>query len=367
MKFTHIKSMIAMLLAITIFFTLIGCTGKPGADSSETKPTASGSEQDQPATTETPSTTSPTVETESFTFQEMIDGTTVHVLSKATVPYNEAYISAVHGIDYEDYDVATVLVVGIELPRGDLANEIYETKVAGETTLDPSGEPAVYSVHGGFMNEDKTYIINVYSIGGDVDPSKAEFTLKTYDGDVYTKKFENNGEPEGFDAIVPKFNSDYMKNYYGVDSKIVKLKGRYYACWNKRDSDYERGTIDGQDYQAIYEAITLIPLEGGFSQTIYLSDCQVEMPTDVAKTRGEFSMDNVVGVTDGTLDEPEVTTKLVLKVIRMIDEEKVDGKYTSDDENKFYTDLRQFRKYSSVSIPDGEGGTVTFTYGTKFY
>lgn len=367
MKITHIKGMIAMLLAITIIFTFVGCTGTPGAEGSDTKSAASGSEQNQPATTETPSTTSPTVETESFTFQELIDGTTAHVLSKTTVPYSEGYISAITGIDYEDYNVATVLVIGVEYPKCDILNEIYETKVIGETTVDPNGEPAVYDVHGGFLNNDKTYAITIFSIGGDVDPSKAELAFKTYDGETFTKKFENNGEPEGFENVVQRFRSDYVENNFGVESKIVKLMGRYYACWNKRDSDYERGTIDDQDYQAIYEAITLLPLEGGFSQTINLADCHVEMPVDVAKTRGEFSMDNVEGLTDGVLDEPEVTTKLVLKVIRMIDEEKVNGKYTSDDQGLFYTDLREFRKYSTVSIPDGDGGTVTFTYGSRFY
>lgn len=366
----HIKTLIAIVLVISTLFAFAGCTDKPRGNNTEalaSNQPAGSDGQDNPNQTLPNDTTPVTVETDAFTFQELIDQTTVHVLNKSTVPYNEGYISAVHGIDYENYDVATVLTVGIEFPNGNISNEIFGIKVVGETTIDPNGEPAVYSIHGGFSNEERTYEILVFSIGGDVDPSKAEVQLKTCDETVFTKKFVNNGAAEGFEEVQPKFKSDYNLAQFGVESKIVKLKGRYYACWNKRQSDYERGTIDGKEYEAIYEAITVIPLEGGFGQDIIYEDCQVNMPTDITKTHGEFTMDNLEGVTDGIMDEAEVSTKFVLKVVRVIDEEKVNGEYTDDVKNSLFHDKRQFLKYSTVSIADGDGGTVTFMYGNKFY
>ena len=367
---TSIKRLFAIILALTVIFTLVGCSDKPGSSGESTEkqaPSESNAPGQTDAQTEQP-TVSGTVETSAMTFQEVVDQTVVHVLNKTTVPYNEGYISAVHGIDYEDYDVATVLTVGIERPANvNFENEVSDTRVVGETTLDPNGKPAVYSIHGGFYNEDKTYEIIVYSIGGDVDPSKAEMQFTTYDGSVFTKKFVNDGAAEGFEEVQPKFKSDYNMAQFGTESRIVKLKGRYYACWNKRKSDYEYGTLDGKEYEAIYEAITVIPLEGGFGQAIILEDCQVNMPTDIANTHGEFSMDNLEGITDGIMDEGEVSTKFVLKVVRVITEEKVDGEYSSEVKNSLYRDRREFLKQSSVTIADGDGGTVTFTYGSKFY
>lgn len=366
---TSIKRLFSIILAVTIIFTLAGCSGKTDNTGGSTeKPASSENDSpDQPTPSEQP-TVSDTIETGALTFQEVVDQTVVHVLSRTTVPYNEGYISAVHGIDYEDYAVATVLTVGIEHPKNvNFDNEVWETKVVGETTLDPTGEPAVYSIHGGFYNEDKTYEILVYSIGGDVDPSKAEMQFQTYDGNVFTKKFVNDGVAEGFEDVQPKFKSDYYMAQFGTESKIVKLKGRYYACWNKRQSDYERGTLDGKEYEAIYEAITVIPLEGGFGQDIILEDCLVDMPLGIAKTNGEFSMDNLEGITDGIMEEGEVSTKFVLKVVRVIDEEKINGEYPDDVQSSLYNDKREFLKHSSVTIADGDGGTVTFTYGSKFY
>lgn len=365
------------LLSIVMLICMTACGSKSNEDEKKKTTVAEGTETTVDETseqkTEEKSTEEPTtLDKEAIKAEKnaelkaAMEKIKVSVLAKATMPYEDAMING-WGYDSDEYTSATILTMLVEFPDEYVYEDYKGLSIIGESVTGADGKiiPNTYSSTA-WRSDDYKYVILLMRVAGDVDPTTFAVEIK---GEIYKnspilveRPFENGGNEVGFDNAIQCFSGENSES--DLNSKVVKLKNRHYFVLNRPNPNSYSKSIEDVSMSGNKHCYVLIPLEGGFSQTLTTADATVNKGASVENT------DVNVTVNEGEkLDRaPDFQTIITADCYRIITEEE-DVILDSDDReakdamwDKINEDKDTVIENTSVGIDDGDGNIIYFKF-----
>ena len=360
------KKIILILMSVLLIFSLVACSHPKDDDKNNMNQTSDiTSETDQiDNTDETENKTDETtneisaedrLKQKQEECENALKEIKVDLLSITHEKYEDAEING-YLVYSEDYETATLLTIGVHMTKNTYYDYYDGTRVTGETATGKDGDLAVQTSYStSWISDDREYAIMVLRVGGDVDPSKVTVLLKgKVDGVSVETKFENDGEPIGFEDAKTHFMDD--KNTFGCGSDIVKLVGRHYLIIRRYASSTGWGGNSTRDYRTYTQSFVLIPLEQGFSKTLTKDDVKMIMSGSVENTTGNLLV-NESGRIDASSMEKQTT--LEVEFIReVVEPRNSDNLYDDEVYDKIDQDIKELMEMTYLEIDDGDGNTI---------
>lgn len=367
------------VLIVTMLFCMTACGNDSNEDKTKnTETVTENTEKDEVETSEKKTEEKATEEkttideeaskaAENAELLERMKQIKVSVLAKATMPYEDAMING-WGFYSEDYETATIVTMFVEFPDEEVASAFEGLNLCGDTIKTADGEtlPHTYSSTG-WMADDGKHALLLMRVAGELDLTTVGVEIGCeiyYDSRVVVElPFENNASEAGFDFAKTCFVNSYCEKY-GIDSLVVKLKGRHYFV-TKRYEDTYWSSDDISSMSCDMHSFILIPLEGGFTRTLTTADLVVTSNGAVDNTTVSVTI-NENGVIDKR--EPKSQTTIDADAKRRISEEE-DIQLDSDDkdveeaaEEKIEQDIEAAFGNTVVGIDDGDGNMIYFKF-----
>lgn len=258
----------------------------------------------------------------------------------------------------DEYEKATYITLGMKFPE-DVYYEYKSFKIGGETATASNGEPASQTTYNtAWIDSEKSYLLAVVRVAGEVDVTKASVILTGDVSDVQVEKaFENSGEIVGFDNAKEAYKRD--PEVYGTDSKIIKLKGRHYFIDNRYNSSSGGSSHKDGEYKyvsTLTRSYVLIPLEEGIGRSLTTEDATLVSEIEVEHTSAQILIND-----RGMIDATALKTQTTLNVEHsrgVVEEKNEDGKYDKEVYNKINDDIELLALNTYIEIDDGDGNIV---------
>lgn len=360
MKF---KNILLIFISIMLVFTLVACGNKNDSDANKTdKPTTSEStSQKDDSTKEETESKEDNVNKEEQEkkakeeCEKVLKDVKVELLSITSEKYEDAKING-YLVSSNDYETATLLTIGVKLPKDAYYNHYSGITICGETATGKDGKPSVQtSYNTSWISEDRDYALMVLRVGGDIDPTKATVTIKgKTSGVTVDTKFENNGIPVGFDSAKEAFIDE--DDAFGCGSSVVKLKGRHYLIIRRYASSSGWGGNDTTDYSTATQSFVLVPLDKGFKPTLTKNDVKMVVNGSVANTKGTLMVNESGRIDASSLDDQ--TTLEVEFVRTVVEQRNSEDEYEDEVYDKINDDIKELAQMTTLEIDDGDGNKV---------
>lgn len=352
------KKFLIILTLLAMITSLVACNdntidNSTPTDTTDVADTTAPADTSADATAGETTTTRPTLEQRQQECREALSQVKISVLSSSVVPYNTAFING-YGAYSEKYTEATVVTLGLEFPEN-VYYKYYDGLEVAESTIIDGKEirPETFS-SAMWRSDDSCYILAIFRVGGVVQPETLRFVLEGFVDDVEVEKgLENNGKPIGFDTAKKAFARKDTK--FGTDNDIIKLEGRHYmriaSSWTSSGS-HSTDTVSWSSIDWVY---ALVPLEGGFQQTLQQSQVTLVTKNTPAYTDCVWSVMPSEDVSFSGNTGICLTIRRVRLECETEEEEEAQSKQERQDMNLMIQGIH-------MEIDDGDGNTVILKF-----
>jgi hypothetical protein len=352
------KKFLIILTLLAMITSLVACNDNTieestPTDTTDVADTTVPTDTSADTTAGETTTARPTLEQRQQECREALSQVKISVLSSSVVPYNTAFING-YGAYSDKYAEATVVTLGLEFPEN-VYYKYYDGLEVAESTIMDGKEirPETFS-SAMWRSDDSCYILAIFRVGGVVQPETLRFVLEGFVDDVEVEKgLENNGKPIGFDTAKKAFARKDTR--FGTDNDIIKLEGRHYmriaSSWTGSGS-HSTDTVSWSSIDWVY---ALVPLEGGFQQTLQQSQVTLVMENTPAHTDCVWSVAPSHDVSFSGNTGICLTIRRVRLECETEEEEEAQGKQVSKD-------MKLMIQGIHMEIDDGDGNTVILKF-----
>lgn len=255
-------------------------------------------------------------------------------------------------------DKATILTIGARLENEPGKDDHSIFAIDNISYLDADGNEIEFSDYKTFFSNNfagSDYMIVMARIPGEVDPSTVSAKINTWNEDIY-HVYNLTSEPVGFDEYIKL--AEKNKYEYSVNPDLVKIKGRTYVTLSPHSIRSGSKQIDDNHWMRNqYCTKCLIPLEGGFENTLTTNDVKTVFADGTTPPSGtKFFV---------TVNDPEYSEKDSIYFEKQITIDLVAGyQYNGNDDldSDIASAVSDYIENVSAEFDNGDGTTTAIHF-----